>query len=45
MSAYLRDLDRNPANHQPLTPLGFLERAAAAYPDRVAVIHGGLRRP
>ena len=41
---YDRDLDRNPANHRSLTPLGFLERAAAIYPDRVAVIHGGLRR-
>ena len=41
---YDRDLDRNPANHRPLTPLGFLERAAAIHPDRVAVIHGGLRR-
>ncbi len=45
MSPYHRDLDRNPANHQPLTPLGFLQRAAAAYPDRVAVVHGRLRRP
>ena len=26
---YDTDLDRNPANYQPLTPLGFLERAAA----------------
>jgi len=37
-------LDRNAANHQPLTPLGFLERAAAVFPDRTAIIHGGLRR-
>ncbi len=44
MSIYDRDLDRNPANHQPLTPLGFLERAAATVPDRVAIVHGGLRR-
>jgi fatty-acyl-CoA synthase len=43
-SAYDRDLDRNPANHRPLTPLGFLERAAAVHPDHVAVIHGPLRR-
>jgi fatty-acyl-CoA synthase len=33
-------LDRNPANFQPLTPLSFLERAAAVFPDRIAVIHG-----
>lgn len=44
MSIYDRDLDRNPANHQPLTPLGFLERAAATVPDRVAIVHGELRR-
>ncbi|MBV9076157.1 MAG: AMP-binding protein, partial [Methylobacteriaceae bacterium] len=44
MSAYDQGLDRNAANHQPLTPLGFLDRAALVAPDRVAVIHGGLRR-
>src|SRR5690242_10561208 len=38
------DLDRNPANFQPLTPLTFLERAAAVYPKHTAVIHGPLRR-
>jgi fatty-acyl-CoA synthase len=38
------DLDRNPANYQPLTPLTFLERAAAVYPDHTAIVHGGLRR-
>jgi len=38
------DLDRNPANYQPLTPLGFLERAAAVFPQRTAIIHGVLRR-
>ncbi len=41
---YDTDLDRNPANHQPLTPLGFLERAAAIFPHHTAVIHGPLRR-
>jgi fatty-acyl-CoA synthase len=44
VSAYDRDLDRNPANHQPLTPLQFLERAASTFPDRTAIIHGRLRR-
>ena len=38
------DLDRNPANFQPLTPLGFLERSAAVFPDRTAIVHGALRR-
>jgi fatty-acyl-CoA synthase len=37
-------LDRNAANHQPLTPLGFLERAAAVFPDRTAIVHGKLTR-
>lgn len=40
---YDRDLDRNPANYQPLTPLTYLDRAARTFPDRVAVIHGPLR--
>ncbi|HSP49441.1 MAG TPA: acyl-CoA synthetase [Pseudolabrys sp.] len=38
------DLDRNPANYQPLTPLGFLERAAAVFPTHTAIIHGPLKR-
>jgi fatty-acyl-CoA synthase len=41
---YDTDLDRNPANYQPLTPLGFLERAAAVFPAHTAIIHGPLRR-
>src|SRR5260370_1115122 len=43
-SPYDIDLDRNPANFQPLTPLNFLERAAAVYPAHTAIIHGPLRR-
>ncbi|RYI99967.1 MAG: acyl-CoA synthetase, partial [Acetobacteraceae bacterium] len=42
---YETGLDRVAANHQPLTPLLFLERAAATFPDHVAVVHGALRRP
>src|SRR4029078_4522077 len=38
------DLDRNAANFQPLTPLTFLERAAAVYPKHTAIIHGPQRR-
>ena len=37
------DLEENAANHAPLTPLGFLSRAAGVFPDRVAVIHGERR--
>ncbi|NIR29444.1 MAG: acyl-CoA synthetase [Gammaproteobacteria bacterium] len=37
---YEVNLDRNPANYAPLTPLTFIERAAAVYPRRIAVVHG-----
>ena len=37
---YEKNLGRQPANFQPLTPISFLERAAKTYPDHVAVIHG-----
>ena len=40
MIAYDTDLDRNAANFQPLTPLSFLERAAAVYPNQTAIVHG-----
>ncbi|MBG0800155.1 acyl-CoA synthetase [Methylocystis sp. H4A] len=43
-SPYDRDLERNPANFQPLTPITFLERAAAVFPERIAIAHGQLRR-
>ncbi len=36
-------LDRNAANTAALTPVTFLKRAAAVYPQKVAVIHGELR--
>jgi len=41
---YNTGLDRTPANYQPLTPLGFLERAASVFPDHTAMVHGNLRR-
>ncbi len=44
LSPYDLDLDRNPANFQPLTPITFLERAAAVFPARIAIVHGDLRR-
>jgi len=40
VNPYAQHLDRCAANFQPLSPLPFLERAAAIYPQRVAVIHG-----
>ena len=36
---YEVDLDRNPANYVPLSPISFLKRSAEVYPDRPAVIH------
>ena len=41
---YNIDLDRNPANHLPLTPLTFLDRAASVFPNHIAIVHGALRR-
>ena len=40
---YEAGLERNDANHVPLTPLSFLRRAAAAFPDRTAWLHGARR--
>ncbi|TSD83375.1 acyl-CoA synthetase [Mycobacterium sp. KBS0706] len=42
--AYDTDLDRNPANHVPLTPISFLCRTALAHPDRIAVVYGEVKR-
>ncbi|MDP2627750.1 MAG: acyl-CoA synthetase [Candidatus Rokubacteria bacterium] len=43
VNPYESDLDKNPGNYAPLTPLSFIERAADVYPDRLAVIHGARR--
>jgi len=43
-NAYETGLDKTAANYAQLSPLGFIERAAAVYPDHVAIIHGPLRR-
>jgi fatty-acyl-CoA synthase len=43
LNPYEEDLDKNPANFAPLTPLTFLEWSASVYPEHVAVIHGGRR--
>ncbi len=44
MSIFHQGLSKGPANHVALTPLSFLERTAATYPDYPAVIHGAIRR-
>jgi len=38
-----RDLEKNPANYVPLSPLSLLRRAAFVYPGKVAQIHGETR--
>ncbi len=37
---YELNLDKNPANYTPLSPLSFIARAAAVYPKHVACVHG-----
>jgi len=44
VTAYDLNLHRTAANFQPLTPLTFLRRAALAWPDVTAIIHGGRRQ-
>lgn len=44
MSIFNQGLAKGPANYMALTPLSFLERTAATYPDYPAVIHGAIRR-
>lgn len=43
VNPYTVGLDKNPANYVPLSPLTFLERAAAVYPDHTSIVHGTLR--
>jgi len=44
LNPYEQDLDRNAANFAALSPLSFLARTAAVYPDRLAIVHGALRQ-
>ena len=39
MSHYDTNLDKNKANHVPLTPLTFLKRAKEIYPNYEALIY------
>jgi len=39
----MRDSTRQAANDLPLSPIGFLDRAALVYPDRASLIHGQRR--
>src|ERR1700724_1026917 len=43
MSIYEQDLDKNPANFTPLSPVSFVERTAEVFGDLPAVVHGARR--
>ncbi len=43
VSIYDQDLERNPANYVPLSPVSFVERSAEVFGDLPAVVHGGRR--
>jgi fatty-acyl-CoA synthase len=43
MSIYDQDLDKNPANYVPLSPVSFLERSGEVFGDLPAVVHGERR--
>jgi fatty-acyl-CoA synthase len=43
-SIFDQDLPRTEANYAALSPLSFIERTAEVYPNRLAVVHGDLRR-
>ena len=43
-SIFDHDLPRTEANYAALSPLSFIERSAEVYPNRLAVVHGDLRR-
>ena len=41
---YETGLDKNAANFVPLSPLSLLQRTESVFPERLAVIHGDVRR-
>jgi fatty-acyl-CoA synthase len=43
-SIYDHGLPKTPANFTALSPLTFVERSAAVFPQRIAIIHGPVRR-
>lgn len=44
VNPYEYGMPRDAANFQALSPLSFLERAASVYPQRLALVNGGLRQ-
>lgn len=43
MTDFHTGLGKNQANHTPLTPIDFIERAAAVYPKKTAIIYDDLQ--
>ena len=43
-SIYEQGLEKNAANHVPLTPISFIARAAEVHPERIAIIDGRIRQ-
>ena len=43
MNPYDCDLDRNPANYTPMSPVSLIARTAYTYPRHLAVVHGERR--
>jgi fatty-acyl-CoA synthase len=41
---YNTGLDKNDANYVALSPLSFIQRAARIYPNKTALVYGGLRQ-
>ena len=41
LDQYSVGLDKTPANYVPLTPLSFLARSAAVYPNHVSAVYEG----
>lgn len=44
INPYALGLDKNAANFVALSPLSFIERAAHVYPQRTALVYGGVRQ-
>lgn len=44
INIYSQHLEQVAANYEALSPLTFLERAASVFPERIAVVHGEVRR-
>jgi len=44
MNPFEQDLPQNAANYVALSPVSFLARAAAVYPEKIALIHGPLEQ-